>query len=770
MAAAMSRGSWSLVPTLTTFVCGVVFVVGGVTVSANPSSAENALELAALSLATTPQELIAERVAAGLDHSDCRDQCSVKTNETRMCACRNSTQECRDHGDCCADLFLEEVRRPRVACVPAFGRHVFAVVRCPDTWLPASDDDETKLRCEDTQRENLTISYFDDMPVLSRHSGLLYRNAYCASCNGDTRNLRPWEMVFDCKPENASEALKKGTTTGLQYDPSLKGVVFKYGDKNHLALCRIAIKEMLDADFAKKLNVTQCQLRPVVMTCPDNYTNADIWVKCHSYTSTVEDTAKQIAYRNLHCAMCNSVSVKNLRCHSTAHAGPGIDIRMGSSYAIVMDFSSWQGAALSGAPMKNVCGLDELHDPLLKRCVKSGCPADVCVKRGDCHWTRVTNDEVHVREDSSVVIDSISERLEPDRWRRDGPNAVMACVSTTADEAPALRPVDFEDVLSTILLLISVVCVILHIIAYTLLPKLRTGPSRLVLCLAVSVLVAQGTFLAGGILLRPGSAFCSACSVVSHGAHLAAFFWMNVMAMDVHRTFRKGISGSSRAVSAFLAYSAYAWLAPTVLVAAALTVEYLRPESPWSPSYGSPHCWINRPLSLIAFFGAPVLLLLLANTVFFLLTARSIHQTSKQTKLARRASAGPGNDQGRLTLYAKLAVVFGLTWVFGFAAALTGLRALWYPFIVLCGLQGAFIFLAFTFKRSVFRMVRERLCGRRGGRRRRPRSASTTLTTALHSTLSASSSALASVATGRAMPAQSTSSPKGVQKPLLRHT
>lgn len=768
--AAVSRRSRTWAPTGSSFVCRVAFVVA-VTLCAFPSSAGDVLELAASSLATTPLELVAERVSAGLDQSDCRDQCDVNGTQPNMCTCRASPQQCRDRGDCCADRFLGEVLHPRLACVPAFNRDLVAVVRCPDTWLPTNDADETKLRCEADRREKLQLSYLDDLPVLSRSSGVLYRNAYCASCNGDTRNLRPWELLFECSPKDATEDLKNGTATGIRYVSDLKAIVFNRGGGKRKARCPIAIKEMLDADFAETLNVTPCKPQPVIMTCPDNYPNADVRVKCHSYASMVEYKPRMLVYRNLHCAICNGASAEDLSCHLEAQLGPGIlrPSRMGASYAIVIDFSNWQAAALSGAPTKNVCGLDELHDPVSKRCVKSGCPADLCVKRDDCHWTRLSRDQVHVRDDSYLVTNSGSEQLTPDQWRRDGPNAVMACMPTT-DDVTAFRPVEFENVLSTILLLISVVCLILHIIAYALLPKLRTGPSRLVLCLAVAVLVAQGTFVAGGLLLTPGSAFCSACAVVSHGTHLAAFFWMNVMAMDVHRTFRKGISGSSRAVSAFLAYSAYAWLAPSVLVAGASTLQYLLPESPWSPSYGSPHCWINRPLSLVAFFGAPVLLLLLANTVFFLLTARSIHQTSKQTKLARRASAGPGNDQGRLTLYAKLAVVFGLTWVFGFAAALTGLRALWYPFIVLCGLQGAFIFLAFTFKRSVFRMVRERLCGSRGGRRRRPRSTSTTLTTALHSTLSASSSALASVATGRAMPGQSTASPKGVQKPLLRRT
>lgn len=217
----------------------------------------------------------------------------------------------------------------------------------------------------------------------------------------------------------------------------------------------------------------------------------------------------------------------------------------------------------------------------------------------------------------------------------------------------------------------------------------------------------------------------------------------------------------SRAVSAFWIYSSYAWLSPIAIVVAPLTLEHLQPASPWSPSYGRPRCWINRPLSLIAFFGTPVLLLLLTNLVLFCLTARSILQATRQAKLARRAVNRPNHKKGRLVLYAKLAAVFGLTWVFGFAASLSGLRFLWYPFIALCGLQGAFIFLAFTCKRRIFRMMYEKVCDRSGARQHGPRSPSPPTATTLTSALSTSSTALASVATGTEIPMQASSRPWG---------
>ncbi|KAH9364923.1 hypothetical protein HPB48_015693 [Haemaphysalis longicornis] len=430
------RGGWTLWPIATTFTCRVV-IVFLLALCVGPSFGKDACEVTASSLAPKPHELIAERVSAGLDQSHCLDQCNMNGIKPNMCTCRASGQECRDEGDCCANLFFEEVRRPRLSCVPAFGRDLLAVVRCPESWSPASHVDETKSRCEDEKRKNLELSYLDDLPVLSLRSGVLYRNAYCASCNGDTRNLRPWELVLKCSHRDATEALKNGTATDIRYDSSRKGLQFYFGVKKRLAGCAIAIKEMQDPGFAEKLNVTQCNQRPLVMTCPEDYSNADVRVKCHSYASMVENTDTRILYRNLHCALCNGVSPKDLRCHSIAQLGPDtadplyagpsyaivVDLphsSMGAPYVIIMEFSNWQAAALPEAPMKNVCGRDELHDPVSNDCVKCGCPADVCVKRDDCHWTRVTNDKVHVREDSLLVINSSSEELEPDRWHRDG--------------------------------------------------------------------------------------------------------------------------------------------------------------------------------------------------------------------------------------------------------------------------------------------------------------------------------------------------------------
>lgn len=700
------------------------------------------------------EDVLRDRVSAGIDGDECLDRCDASNgSRPTMCACR-TRDDCVVRGDCCADSYYAEQENPKLECVPAFNREILAVASCPDSWK----EPETRRLCEEKTARN--ASYIQDLPVLSRKSGQVYRNVFCASCNGDTNHLLPWTLSLDCNSENVTRAFSEGTAqkeATVLYSAASRALSVRW--KHFSARCRIVIHELLPQNYSEVLGLTPCRLQHIVRTCPADFQDAAIRSKCHSYTSLLQHKSL-LTYRNYHCAICNGRKPEDLTCGELAQFGPQVTIHGYMSYAIVMDFSNWRegsagGGGLTQAPRSNRCGRDQVFDPVTLTCLQSSCPADVCHKK-DCEWTRVSRYEIHFSVSrTSVTIPKRDLTLDVSDLRTDETSDDHVLVCLPAPEVSALRPAGVQDVLSTVVLLVSVICLILHVGAYALAPKLRTGPSRLLLCLAVSVLVAQASFVAGGMIFMPNSRVCAVLGIVSHGAHLAAFFWMNVMAVDIQRTFRAGIRGSSRAGSwtSFLGYSTYAWLGPVLLVSAASLLEHLLPGSPWSPAYGRPSCWLNRPFSLAAFFGAPVLLLLLTNLVLFGLTAHSIQRTERQTKIAHRQGRRHG-DQVRFVLYVKLAVMFGLTWTFGFAAAISGISYLWYPFIVLCGLQGAFIFFAFTFKRSVANMVLETLCCHdktRGKRRPRSATTSTNLTT-LHASLSASSSALASVATGRAMP------------------
>ncbi len=52
-------------------------------------------------------------------------------------------------------------------------------------------------------------------------------------------------------------------------------------------------------------------------------------------------------------------------------------------------------------------------------------------------------------------------------------------------------------------------------------------------------------------------------------------------------------------------------------------------------------------------------------------------------------------------IFFQIATLMGFTWIFAFAAAFSGVVALWYIYIIINSLQGLYIFFAFTFKTKI---------------------------------------------------------------------
>ena len=104
---------------------------------------------------------------------------------------------------------------------------------------------------------------------------------------------------------------------------------------------------------------------------------------------------------------------------------------------------------------------------------------------------------------------------------------------------------------------------------------------------------------------------------------------------------------------------------------------------------------------MIFFFG-PVCVILLVNIVLFTITARKLKQTAEETRFVTKSKAKVSD---RLFLYMKLIAILGFTWIFWFIALFTQTPLFTYPTIFLHGLNGAFIFFAFTVKRSVYRLI-----------------------------------------------------------------
>ena len=171
-------------------------------------------------------------------------------------------------------------------------------------------------------------------------------------------------------------------------------------------------------------------------------------------------------------------------------------------------------------------------------------------------------------------------------------------------------------------------------------PALRNTPGRCVISLVVSLFVGQLLFL----LVKTGNAvssgFCFGQATLMHFAFVAAFFWMNVMAFDVYRTFggrptaATSSSSPSGARRRFAAYSAYVWVSAAVVVATGVALDLADVGGDYRPHYGDRICWFGSRGGLLILFGVPVGVLLIANIIMFALSVRQIRNASKASQMA----------------------------------------------------------------------------------------------------------------------------------------
>lgn len=146
----------------------------------------------------------------------------------------------------------------------------------------------------------------------------------------------------------------------------------------------------------------------------------------------------------------------------------------------------------------------------------------------------------------------------------------------------------YEAYLTGFCLSVSVISLILHVGIYYALPKLSNLPSKNLLSLSWALLLAQFLFLVG---VNPEYEvpleLCIGIAVVVYYCFLAAFLWMNVMSVDIWRTFSRSIFRGSDGSRTHRKYAIYAWGTAALLVLAALTVDLCIEDGAVKPSFGT---------------------------------------------------------------------------------------------------------------------------------------------------------------------------------------
>ena len=629
--------------------------------------------------------------------------------------------------------------------------NVYVISRCPSSFKDAV----VRKKCESLEWDN---DIFTKIPVTDRFTRLLFRNVYCAKCFGGDVDYSFWSYAITCSRfcEQNPEEVKRNASLFLQ---SALGVM----EEDNFAL---GIKKIRNFEISlQHPEFTYRNCKPHISKCSPLWStehdpDGHIQKKCRGHTNYVYvGMIPKTVYRNTYCALCNFVNESEISCLAPdpTIVGGEEGNEFGSSMAILLDINSGSASAIVGRQgeynktrtvvTRIHCENNEVFDPLAKICRRLGCSDGFVLENGKCiseaiekastvehsdnfenilsgnevrsECARITlnSSDFVMFPNGSILVPTYKEVFSQDEYIMDNGYASICTPFTeqnytlVENQTYIVKMFKFDSTQSFISFIgtvVSLFSLLFHFVVYMCLPPLRNIPGKCLICLVVSLFVGQLLFLVGTPRTEIPEV-CVSLAVIMHFAFLAAFFWMNVMAFDIWRTFTPDSfqSPSDERAIRFTWYSVYAWFIPLLVVGIGLLLHFSDPMLPldgkYRPNYGDGLCWITRRMPLLYLFAIPVGILILCNIILYILTIKNLCILSENAKMV------DSNNKWRFVLYIKLSFIMGLTWVFGFLAAITDMTVLWYVFIIFNSLQGAFICVAFVCTKKVYRLISEKV-------------------------------------------------------------
>ncbi|KAF0300801.1 G-protein coupled receptor Mth2 [Amphibalanus amphitrite] len=299
-------------------------------------------------------------------------------------------------------------------------------------------------------------------------------------------------------------------------------------------------------------------------------------------------------------------------------------------------------------------------------------------------------------------------------------HAAIVCFGESSGSAAGAR-VSAATHLYRALLLVSALFLLATLVVYCAVPELRNLHGRCLLSHVAALLAAYGCNLAAQLeVVYSSMAACQVIALVMYFSFLAACFWLNAMSFDIWLTFSRIRSAAPNRsqTGRFVKYSLYCWCCPLVLTAVVITMQFapdwlVPPENFIRPRLGEQSCWFPGSLEMLVYFHVPILVLMTANLVFFVLTAKNLLQTEKDTRMAGRQKKGIE----KFKIYVNLFIVMGVAWIAEALSIHLGPKEVWIITDVFNALQGFFIFILFTLRQNTRNTIRRHfasspLCGR----------------------------------------------------------
>ncbi|XP_002065957.2 G-protein coupled receptor Mth2 isoform X1 [Drosophila willistoni] len=275
-------------------------------------------------------------------------------------------------------------------------------------------------------------------------------------------------------------------------------------------------------------------------------------------------------------------------------------------------------------------------------------------------------------------------------------------------------------------MLFSIPFMLLTIAVYLLIPELRNQHGKSLVCYLLGLSIGYSALCCVLLMknLDPESIACKSYGYTAYYFFMAAFLWLNVISFDLWHNFR-GTRGINRfqEKKRFAFYSLYAWGMAFLFLGFTI---YAQEGTDWpgslKPSIGDGQfCWLDmQTWAGMIYFFAPIIFIIGANTVMFVMTAIKIHGVQREmAKIIAREDSTKNlrTEKDKFGLFLRLFLIMGVTWSSEIVSYFVGSDKKWSKIFYLTDLcnamQGFLIFMLFVMKKKVKHLITNR-CSRSG--------------------------------------------------------
>ena len=309
----------------------------------------------------------------------------------------------------------------------------------------------------------------------------------------------------------------------------------------------------------------------------------------------------------------------------------------------------------------------------------------------DCAWLVYQPNETVVKNNSVTIV--ASGKTYASGLYEIMDDVIIVC-ERLSDE---VDPIDLVlSILTLVYIGISILCLIARIALQKYISSFQTKPGKIQLQMTVALLLAFVMLVVGPFLSGIPEACTTAAVLLAYG-FLAAFIWMNVIAVDTWLVFRPSSSFSRAADEgrSLLIHIICGWGIPLLLVTVSIAMSYVDADEKFKPEFGGPRCWYTQRYAMLLYFGVPIALSILLNIFLYVHTSVNLHKAFKNSRTAMKA------ENYHFAIYVKLFILMGITWIFGFISAFTDQTVIDIIFVILTSLQGFFLFVSVVCNKRV---------------------------------------------------------------------